>query len=84
VAGGAGWAMDEGWPIRHPIWPFLRNIAEICSQLSSSQPGLSVSPSFSKPLIISKKSSVMMTVLFILSIAVFVYLLYVLIKPEKF
>jgi K+-transporting ATPase KdpF subunit len=35
-------------------------------------------------LIGSKKFNVMMTVLFILSIAVFCYLIYVLIKPEKF
>jgi K+-transporting ATPase KdpF subunit len=40
--------------------------------------------SFSNPLIISKKSKLMMTGLFVLSIAVFIYLLYVLVKPEKF
>jgi K+-transporting ATPase KdpF subunit len=55
-----------------------------CLQLSFWWRGLSVSPSFSNPSIISKKSKTMMTAMFILSILVFVYLLYVLLKPEKF
>jgi K+-transporting ATPase KdpF subunit len=56
----------------------------VCLQLSFLPAGLYVSPCSSNASIISKKSNVMMTALFILSICVFVYLLYVLLKPEKF
>ena len=49
-----------------------------------SLPGCIASGCFLNPFIFLKKYKPMMTALFILSVLVFIYLCYVLIKPEKF
>ncbi|WP_460562316.1 potassium-transporting ATPase subunit F [Ferruginibacter profundus] len=54
-----------------------------CYSLFSSLAALYYLPFFTRPLIFLKKSNTM-TALFIISLAVFVYMCYVLIKPEKF
>lgn len=66
--------------------PFFNNKNSLCYSFFCPSQALPAFGYFLKPSIFLKtfKSTVMMTALFVLSLLVFIYLVYVLLKPEKF